>query len=253
MITYLSLGAGVDTTAICLMEDVMDKVDFVLFADTGSENPKTYEYLESYLKPYLIKEKIPLITVKADIKIKGEKISNMEEAYLKWNMIPVRFMRHCTDRFKVRPMHKYLKENYPNEELKVIIGFAYDELQRVNTTRWKDQITWFPLIDKKMTRNDCIHFIKNKGFPVPPKSGCYYCPFQRLDQWKNLRFEYPNLWERAIKLEKNGSHYPSITLSNFKKSGKNLTLEEVDQNLGKNLFDYDYNPENEECTGVCMV
>ena len=38
MKTYLSLGAGVDTTAILLMPDVMDKTDFVMFADTGGEN-----------------------------------------------------------------------------------------------------------------------------------------------------------------------------------------------------------------------
>ena len=52
MKTYLSLGAGVDTTAILLMPDIMDKTDFILFADTGGENPETYEYLDKYLKPY---------------------------------------------------------------------------------------------------------------------------------------------------------------------------------------------------------
>ena len=64
MKTYLSLGAGVDTTAILLMPDVMDKTDFVMFADTGGENPETYSYLERYIKPYLEKIRRPLVVVK---------------------------------------------------------------------------------------------------------------------------------------------------------------------------------------------
>ena len=134
-----------------------------------------------------------------------------------------------------------------------MIGFAYDEIQRTNATRWKDQDVWYPLIEKKMTREDCARYIAGQGFPVPPKSGCFYCPFQRLDQWKNLRFKHPDLWERAINLEKNGSNYPKMTLSNFRKQGEPMTLEEVDKRMGKSLNDYEYDPADEECSGACMV
>ncbi len=253
MKTYLSLGAGVDTTAIVLMPDIMDQVDFVIFADTGSENPETYAYLGNYLKPHLEKIHKPLVMVHGKETVNGESVTNMELAYLGWKMIPVRFMRHCTDKWKIRPMNRYLQDTYPGEKLRVIIGFAYDEIQRVNTTRWKDQEVWYPLIDKKMRRTDCEKYIRDQGFPVPPKSGCFYCPFQRLEQWKNLRINHPDLWKRAVELEMNGLHYPEMTLSNFKKKGKFLTLEEVDRILGKPLDDYDVDPAEEECSGACMT
>jgi 3'-phosphoadenosine 5'-phosphosulfate sulfotransferase (PAPS reductase)/FAD synthetase len=253
MKTYLSLGAGVDTTAILLMPDIMRQIDFVMFADTGSENPETYSYLEKYIKPYLEKIRKPLFIVKGEENVKGVVKTNMEAAYLGWKIIPVRFLRHCTDKWKIKPMHRYLTEHYPGEMLKVVIGFAYDEIQRVNSTRWKDQEVWYPLIEKKMTRDDCVRYIISKGFPVPPKSGCFYCPFQRLDQWKELRFKHPDLWQRAIILEKNGSHYPQMTLSNFKKKGNPLTLEDVDKQLGKSLYDYEFDPAEEECSGACMT
>ena len=242
-----------DTTAILLMPDIMEQVDFVLFADTGGENPETYEYMKKYIKPYLEKNNKPLVIVKGKENVQGKPTDIMEEAYLGWKMIPVRFMRHCTDKWKIRPMNKYLKETYPDENLRVIIGFAYDEIQRVNTSRWKDQAVWYPLIEKKMTRDDCVKYIVQQGYPVPPKSGCFYCPFQRLDQWKNLRFNHPDLWQRAVELEKNGSNYPDMTLSNFRKRGKPLTLEEVDKNLGKSLYDYEIDPADEECSGACMT
>ena len=253
MKTYLSLVAGVDTTAIMLMPDIMKEIDFVMFADTGGENPETYSYLERYIKPHLEKIHKPLVIVKGEENVKGAVKTNMEAAYLGWKIIPVRFLRHCTDKWKIKPMHKYLTENYPGETLRVVIGFAYDEIQRVNSTRWKDQEVWYPLIEKKMTRDDCVKYIISQGFPVPPKSGCFYCPFQRLDQWKELRFKHPDLWQRAIILEKNGSHYPQMTLSNFKKKGNPLTLEDVDKQLGKSLYDYEFDPAEEECSGACMT
>ena len=253
MKTYLSLGAGVDTTAISLMPDIMDQVDFVLFADTGGENPETYEYLNKYLKPHFEKIHKPLVIVKGEENVNGEPVTNMELAYLGWRMIPVRFMRHCTDKWKIKPMHRYLTANYPGEPLRVVIGFAYDEVKRMNTTRWKGQEVWYPLIDKKMTRADCVKYIIDQGFPVPPKSGCFYCPFQRLDQWKQLRSNHSDLWERAVKLEKNGSLYPELTLSNFRKKGKPLTLVQVDKRLGKSLYDFEIDPVEEECSGACMT
>lgn len=95
MKTYLSLGAGVDTTAILLMPDVMKEIDFVLFADTGGENPETYDYMDKHITPYLEKIHKPLITVHGEERVNGKNTNNMEEAYLGWKMIPVRFMRHC--------------------------------------------------------------------------------------------------------------------------------------------------------------
>lgn len=119
-------------------------------------------------------------------------------------------------------------------------------------TRWKVEPVNSDEV-KQMTRDDCVKYIVQQGYPVPPKSGCFYCPFQRLDQWKNLRFNHPNLWQRAVELEKNGSNYPDMTLSNFRKKGKPLTLEEVDKNLGKSLYDYQIDPAEEECSGACMT
>ena len=151
--------------------------------------------------------------------------------------------------FSDGPMNKYLKEHYPEGNLIKIIGFAYDEISRV---KCQTGATWYPLIEKKMTRSDCIQYIQSRGFPVPPKSGCFYCPFQRLDQWKELRSNHPDLWARAIQLEKNGSHYPDMTLSNFRRKGKPLTLEEVDKKLGTSIYDF-AEEVIEECSGSCMT
>ena len=253
MRTFLSLGAGVDTTAILRIPELVAQMDFVMFADTGGEHPETYEYIKNWIAPFLEEKKIPFIIVRGKENADGVEVENMEEAYLRWKIIPVRFLRHCTHRWKIRPMAKYVKETYPDEEVRAIIGFAFDEAERMNNEVWKDYTPWYPLVDKKITRDMCEKIIKDSGWPIPPKSGCFYCPFQRIDGWKELRYRHRDLWQRAINLEKNGAAYPDLTLSNFKKNKVPLTLEEVDRRLGRTLDEFDEDVEDPECGGACMT
>ncbi len=60
----LSMGAGVQTTAMLFAFWKEEKWDLVIFADTGDENIETYEYLENYIKPFCRVHKIKFVTVK---------------------------------------------------------------------------------------------------------------------------------------------------------------------------------------------
>jgi len=253
MKTGLSLGAGVDTTAILRIPQVMDQVDFVVFSDTGGEHPETYQYIEHLIGPFLKEKGIPFHIVRGREVAYGVVVESLEEACMRWRIIPSRILRHCTAKFKLKPIREFIEEEYPNEEIRMILGIAADEPQRVNNNRWKGYTTWYPLIELKLKRSDCVMLIKESGWPVPIKSGCFYCPFQRLDQWKTLRWKHPELWNRAIALEKNGSAYPRMTISNFRKNGKPLTLEEVDRKLGSTLDEFDPVTEDSECGGVCEI
>jgi hypothetical protein len=53
-----------------------------------------------------------------------------------------------------------------------------------------------------MAREDCKQFIQNYGLPVPQKSGCWICPFQRNEQWRKLKRLHPDLYEKAKTLER---------------------------------------------------
>jgi 3'-phosphoadenosine 5'-phosphosulfate sulfotransferase (PAPS reductase)/FAD synthetase len=49
--TALSLGAGVNSTALLiLIEREGLQLDEVVFADTGSERPETYEYIKEWIQ-----------------------------------------------------------------------------------------------------------------------------------------------------------------------------------------------------------
>ncbi|MGC8585699.1 MAG: phosphoadenosine phosphosulfate reductase family protein [Thermoplasmata archaeon] len=241
MITYLSFGAGVNTTAILHIPDVMGKIDMVIFADTGAEKPETYAYLKKYVKPYLKEIGKDFIVVRGKEKVNGQEITNLYDACYLWKVIPSRMLRFCTDKFKIKPIKQYFQNNFPEERVRAIIGIAYDEVYRINNIRWDGQEIWYPLIERKITRNGCIDIIKNAGWEIPVKSGCFFCPFQTRREWYWLRYTHPDLWQKAIALEKNGSRYPELLL--WKES-----LEKIDKKY-ITLEKYDVG----ECGGVCFL
>lgn len=247
MTTILSFGAGVNTVAILHMQDVMNQVDEIIMADTGGEHPETYHYIQKYVIPFVEEHSIPFTVIRGQENADGVIAESLEEACLRWKIIPSRMLRFCTDKFKLKPIRKYVLNKYGEGEINAIIGIAFDEAHRMNDSRWSNYHTVYPLVDKKITREKCKAIIRETGWDVPPKSGCYYCPFQRVIQWKELRHNHPDLWERAIKLEENGSRFPDFLLSNF-----HVPLREIDRKIGTDLDKF-IEEDGEECGGACFV
>lgn len=199
----LSLGAGVNSTALLhLVIDEKQPLDDVVFADTGAEKPETYEYLNAWIVPYLEKHGIRFTTVKAK--------ETLIERCLRGHTIPDRRYRWSTRDYKIRPIYKYLK---PHAPVVCYLGIAADEAQRVKQENRVDWLTrkW-PLIDHGLGREGCARLIRAHDWPVPPKSGCWFCPFQRVSEWRELYRDNPSLFKQAVQLEKNGSRYPEFAL-----------------------------------------
>lgn len=118
------------------------------------------------------------------------------------------FKRWCTVQFKVVPLTRYYQK--PCFEM---VGFSTDETHRA-VLRCKDGIERrYPLIEREISRSGCIELIKAHGLPVPPKSGCFFYPYQQREQWKKLRRNHPDLWCKARQLEKNTGR--NLPLSNI--------------------------------------
>ncbi|MDU7927962.1 MAG: phosphoadenosine phosphosulfate reductase family protein [Veillonella sp.] len=107
----------------------------------------------------------------------------------------------CNSRLKMKPLNKYFREI---GEHKRYVGIAYDEPKRYKRLP-KNCIA--PLYELKMTEDDCLNYIKSKGFKNPmywkfERLGCYLCPKQNLNSLRSLRRHYPMLWEKMLKMDK---------------------------------------------------
>ena len=242
----LSFGAGVNTVALMVML-VRDgaPLDGVIFADTGGETPDTYESVE-VAREYLSSCQIPFTVVQA-----RSRKTDLYETAMRRRVIPSVQWRWCTRDFKVRPIHRYYRDL--GRHVNQYIGIAFDEIHRMRDSRESFVTNLYPLVDKRLTRQDCIDIIADEGLPIPEKSGCYYCPFNSTERWRSILEHHPDLFDKAIELEENSKHFPRQRLTDqvFRERDQ-VTLREYRSRLELRT-DSEQIPEGMECGGECMT
>jgi 3'-phosphoadenosine 5'-phosphosulfate sulfotransferase (PAPS reductase)/FAD synthetase len=210
MIKVANFGVGVNSVA-GLIKYGIENYDEVLFSDTGSEKPETYEYLK-----WLIEEKDWKITV-----IDDHYGVKLYDYYFKKKTYPTRFKRDCTTKFKIMGMKRYLRKKYGKKETFLVDLFIdYGEITRMRTSDVSYETLNYPLINDKIDRKGCEQIILDAGFPIPEKSGCFMCPFQNSKTWLKLKDNHPDLFKKAVELESNASNKHLIRLVNTKETLK---------------------------------
>lgn len=187
MKNYLSFGAGVNSVALYLL--MLDQgVEFeAIYVDHGADMPETHEYMEMFRAKY------PVTILTPDV----EGFSNIYEYYLHKRKMPSIMKRDCTDKFKLRPVYKYVEK-----PCFMFLGIDVGEARRARLNSKKGVENRYPLIEDGIDREGCKKLIRRHGLPVPAKSGCFMCMYQKAGQWRNLRRVHPELYCKAQKMEK---------------------------------------------------
>ena len=213
MVDVLSYGGGHQTAGMLALIKLgrLPKPDVIIFADTGGEIPETYHHLENYAKPLADELGIPFHIVVHTNKGKEETLYDFAYRY-KW--IPQPFQRTCTNQFKIQVIHKAMRPYKGKEAVNCWIGISTDEAHRRKESRVKWITNTYPLVDNGLSRADCDEAMRTIGMLIPPKSGCYFCPFNRTTRWREIRIHTPELYQKAIALEDNArQRVPSMTLT----------------------------------------
>lgn len=210
-----SFGGGVQSTAALVLA-AQGKINYriFLFANVGedSENPLTLRYVENYANAYAEDNQIELRWLE-----RRKRTGEVETLYGRLTKpgsrslpIPVRMsngapgMRACTSDFKIAIISKWLKQHGATKDSPAItgLGISVDEWHRARTDSGiAHQCLEYPLIDLRLTRQDCMNIIRDAGLPVPPKSSCYFCPFHSRANWQELKREQPELFQKSVDLE----------------------------------------------------
>jgi hypothetical protein len=282
---YISLGAGVQSSAMALMASRgelpdSDMVRGAIFADTQDEPESVYKWLdwletqltfpvhrvtagklsEKALKMRVTKDgrrfcssDIPVFTLSSDGSI--GKVMN----------------RSCTVDFKIRPILKKLRQLSSvkrGTKVPVVeqwIGISIDEWGRAKASRDPWAVCRWPLIEQKMTRSKCLEWMQKNNYPTPPRSSCVFCPYHRNSEWRRLQVEEPQAFADAVKFEKqlqeakgNSENFHSVPF--LHKSCKPLeTIDfrsDVERGQGLLFDEGDSHPLDswqDECDGMCGV
>ena len=122
--------------------------------------------------------------------------SNLYDYCYGMKMTPSRVQRWCTHRFKT-----IFLDSYRTKPCFVFIGYDYDERHRAKISSNNGMEFRWPLIENEIDRDGCKQIIRDHGLPIPIKSGCYICPFQRVGQLRELRRKHPHLFCKLEQLE----------------------------------------------------
>tara|TARA_Y100000310_G_C20379079_1_gene667177 strand:- start:59 stop:730 length:672 start_codon:yes stop_codon:yes gene_type:complete len=197
MLKIACFGCGVNSVA-GLLKYGLDAYDEIIFADTGSEKPETYSYLN-----WIIKDKKWPITI-----IDDHYGKSLYDYYFEKKTYPSKVFRTCTSKFKINPLRRYLRKKYGKKEtFEMTVYISHEEFHRMKTSDVKYQKLNYPLVYDKIDRNDCLKIIQDAGYKIPIKSGCYMCPFSKKADWSELKVKHPDLFDKSLQLEKQGQKF----------------------------------------------
>lgn len=223
IVKFISLGAGVQSTTLALMAahgefgDNAPKV--AIFADTGWEPTQVYKHLD-WLEKELDKYGIKVLrATRGNIRedflrfINGEGRSASIPFFTKDPKNPNgkegMLWRQCTKEYKIdvvrRAMREYLgygPRQRVKEKIELWMGISTDEIFRAKSSTVQYITNRYPLLDRNMSRNDCLRWMKNNGYPMPPKSSCIGCPYRSDNQWIDLKENYPEDFADAVDFDR---------------------------------------------------
>lgn len=210
MIHVLSLGAGVQSSTVLFMADAgliepMPKA--AVFADVGDEPKAVYEYL-AYLRATI--KNIPIVvtsrgTLSKDF-LAGDKMAR-PPLFVRTKKGVGMLGRQCTRNYKVRQVRKAIRMDVLGVSPRAYlapgivscwIGISTDEAIRAKSA----DINWLenrhPLIEASMSRLDCLEWTRSRGFRLPPKSSCRYCPYRTNESFRRMRDEAPEEFAAVV-------------------------------------------------------
>jgi hypothetical protein len=206
----ISLGAGVQSTTMALMAahgEIGLMPDCAIFADTQDEPQAVYDHLAWLMSPNVLPFPVHITT--------HGRLSDALRAGNDEARIPS-FVgagglsgRQCTRNFKIRPIRRKVRDllgvgprgYVAPGTVEVWIGISTDEAIRKKPSGVRYIVNRHPLIEKWMSRADCVAWLKANDYPEPPKSACIYCPFQGNAGWRRRR-EQPSDWVRVVDLDR---------------------------------------------------
>lgn len=191
----LGLSGGKDSAALAIYikekyPEIHSRMEY-FSSDTGAELKEVYDFLDK-LEAYLGKE------------IKRLSSNRTFEHWLKVHndFLPSPRQRWCTRVMKIKPFEEYVG----NDAVISYIGIRSDENREGYISQKATIKPIFPFIDDGLVRDDIFQILEDSvGIPEyyqwRSRSGCYFCFFQRQDEWLGLKRNHPELFDKARALE----------------------------------------------------
>lgn len=187
-----------------------DKIVYV-FANTGEEHQKTYEFIEQCSQHF----DIEIITVEAVIPERGKssyrtvplnkcsRDGSLFESVVKRYGITNQGFPSCTRELKTQPIHAFCKDYFGGVDYETAIGIRADEIDRVNPNFDKRRL-WYPLAWNGISKEIINEFWRDQPFTleIPGYLGnCVWCWKKAFSKHMKIIKEIPEAYDVPKRLE----------------------------------------------------
>lgn len=231
MPVVVAYGVGTDSTAMLIGMAARNWVpDLVLFANAGSEWPRTLAYIP-VIEAWLAKVGFPPLTIVKNPSPKAGDASLYDECHRKSVLPSLAYGGHsCSLKWKVGPQDRFCREYFGWQRPKrgepplepvdglmpgrwrhgpwILKLIGYDAGARDARRQKRALGMWppgyryrYPLSEWGWDRDRCEAEIRNARLPLPGKSACFMCPASKKHEVEALAAEHPELAAKATELE----------------------------------------------------
>ena len=227
-LVWFSCGAASFTCAyLCRHHDDVE----LAYCDTGSEHPDNKRFIKDSER-YFGKK----ITI-----LKNEKYQDHFDVCEKTRYINGVGGARCTVELKKTQRFKFERP----DDIQVF-GYTVEERDRADRlcAAYPEIKAWFPLIEKNLTKDNCIGMVKILGIEVPMmyrlgynNNNCIGCVKGGAGYWNKIRKDFPEQFKRMSEIERKVGH--SCLKGTF--------LDELDPKKGKHI-----NEPSMSCDFICQ-
>lgn len=231
-------GPSLVATKLTLAEYPADEVEIV-YSDTRSENPDNKRFLRD-AEEWLGKK----VTI-----LSSSQYENIWDVYRRERFIANHEGAKCRAPLKMVPFYDFF---LPSDTL--IFGYTADKRDAERAKRLQAgslEKMRFPLIERGLTRSDCLAIIERAGIELPlmyrlgfKNNNCLGCPKGGMRYWNRIREHFPEEFERMAAIQRElgpGSAF-------LKRRGERIVLDQLLPSDGR-----DEPEEDIECSVHCYI
>lgn len=224
VVSWYSCGVTSAVATKLVFEKYPDAI--AAYCDTGSEHEDNTRFIKDCEKWYGKK-----ITV-----LKSSRYKDIWEVFEKTRYLTGVRGARCTGELKKRVRSEF--EEYGDLQ---IFGFDISEVKRAE--RFKENnpevFTWFPLIENKITKKDCLDIVQKQGIELPVmykmgyrNNNCIGCVKGQAGYWNKIKKDFPEVFERMAKKER---ELNVAICKSYKGDGKRkrVFLDELPEDMGR--------------------
>ena len=207
----------------------------IAYTDPGSEHPDNHRFMAD-CEEWFGQEVI---------KLKGD-YEDTWDVWEKTKFLVGPMGARCTAELKRKPRFKFERP----DDIQV---FGYTAEEEHRAIRFREQnpgvILNTPLIEKGLTKPDCLAMVQRAGIELPEMyklgyayNNCVGCVKGGMGYWNKIRVDFPDVFDRMAKLER--------TLDNtvLRDKGTSLFLDELDPKRGNHQTEASI-----ECSLLCVM